>query len=62
MIANLRPSSGRACADLGDGERTDDAHWVALTHVEGDFPGGVADLRYRFSTDGDLSAELVIAP
>ncbi|MGY1915176.1 nuclear transport factor 2 family protein [Blastococcus sp. SYSU DS0973] len=43
-------------------ERTDDAHWVAVVRLEGDFPGGVADLRYRFEMDGDLIAHLVIAP
>jgi len=43
-------------------ERTDDAHWVATNRLEGDFPGGVVDLRYRFVMDGDLVAELVIAP
>ncbi|MEJ2889450.1 nuclear transport factor 2 family protein [Actinomycetospora aeridis] len=43
-------------------ERTDDAHWVATKHLEGDFPGGVVDLRYRFVMDGDAIAELVIAP
>jgi ketosteroid isomerase-like protein len=42
--------------------RTDDTHWVALIHIEGDFPGGVADLRYRFTLAGDLVTELVIAP
>jgi ketosteroid isomerase-like protein len=43
-------------------ERTDDAHWVATKHLEGNFPGGVVDLRYRFVMDGDCIAELVIAP
>ncbi|MGY1690628.1 nuclear transport factor 2 family protein [Geodermatophilus sp. SYSU D01105] len=43
-------------------ERIDDAHWVAVNRLEGDFPGGVVDLRYRFALDGDLIAELVIAP
>ena len=43
-------------------ERTDDAHWVATNRLKGDFPGGVADLRYRFAMDGDLITELVIAP
>src|SRR5436190_1178435 len=43
-------------------ERTDDAQWVAINHLEGDFPGGCVDLRYRFAMDGDLIAELVIAP
>ena len=43
-------------------ERTDGAHWVAIHHLEGNFPGGVVDLRYRFVLDGDRIAELVIAP
>ncbi|MGY1617316.1 nuclear transport factor 2 family protein [Geodermatophilus sp. SYSU D00691] len=43
-------------------ERTDDAHWTATHRLEGDFPGGVVDLRYRFALAGDLVAELVIAP
>jgi ketosteroid isomerase-like protein len=43
-------------------ERVDDRHWVAVHRIEGDFPGGVADLRYRFTLDGDLVAELIIAP
>ncbi len=47
---------------LTGAERIDDEHWVAVNHLEGDFPGGVADLRYRFTTVGGLVAELVIAP
>ena len=43
-------------------ERTDDGHWTVTNRLEGDFPGGVVDLRYRFVMDGDLVAELVIAP
>lgn len=43
-------------------ERVDDAHWVATHHLEGDFPGGVVDLHYRFTLADDLIAELVIAP
>ena len=43
-------------------ERTDDAHRSATHRLEGDFPRGVVDLRYRFAMDGDLIAELVIAP
>jgi hypothetical protein len=35
---------------------------AAHTAREGDFPGGVAELRYRFTLDGDLIEELVIAP
>ena len=40
----------------------DEARWVATIRLEGDFPGGVADLNYRFTMDADRIAELVIAP
>lgn len=43
-------------------ERIDDVHWVAVNRLEGDFPGGRVDLRYRFVLAGELIAELVIAP
>lgn len=43
-------------------ERTDERHWVVRNRLEGDFPGGIADLSYRFALDGDRIAELVIAP
>ena len=43
-------------------ERIDDAHWVATHRLEGDFPGGAVDLRYRFAMNGDAISELVIAP
>lgn len=42
--------------------RPDADHWTAAQRLEGDFPGGVVDLRYRYSVDGDRIAELVIAP
>ncbi len=48
--------------ELVAAERDDDMHWVATNRLEGDFPGGVVDLRYRFAMDGDLIAELVLAP
>ena len=31
-------------------------------HLEGDFPGGVADLHYRFTFDGELISRVVIEP
>jgi ketosteroid isomerase-like protein len=40
----------------------DDTHCVATNRLAGDFPGGLAELDYRFAMDGDLIAELVIAP
>lgn len=48
--------------DLIGAERIDDARWVAVQRLEGDFPGGVVDLRFRFAMRDDLIGELVIAP
>jgi ketosteroid isomerase-like protein len=48
--------------ELVGAERTDEAHWVTVHRLEGDFPGGVAELRYRFTLAGGLIAALVIAP
>ena len=31
-------------------------------HLEGDFPGGVADLHYRFTLDGTVINRVVIEP
>ena len=31
-------------------------------HLEGDFPGGVADLHFRFTLDGASISRLVIEP
>jgi hypothetical protein len=33
-----------------------------VQHLEGDFPGGVADLHFRFTLDGALINRLVIEP
>ena len=41
--------------------RVDDTHWVVTVRIEGTFPGGVAELDYRFTLRNDLVAELVIA-
>jgi limonene-1,2-epoxide hydrolase len=48
--------------ELTGAESVGDGHWVAVNRLEGNFPGGVVDLAYRFTMDGDLIAELVIAP
>ncbi|HCB07233.1 MAG TPA: nuclear transport factor 2 family protein [Nocardioides sp.] len=40
---------------LRDGET-----WVVGHHLEGDFPGGQADLDYRFTLDGERIARLDI--
>ena len=44
------------------GEAVDDSTWLVTNRLEGDFPGGVVDLRYRFVLDGDLITALEIAP
>lgn len=41
--------------------RIDDTHVVAVLRLEGTFPGGVAELDYRFTLRGDRIAEIVIA-
>jgi hypothetical protein len=40
----------------------DDNTWLVTNHLEGDFPGGVVDLRYRFVVSEGLITELDIAP
>lgn len=40
--------------------RVDEAHWVVTNRIEGNFPGGVADLEYRFTLEGALIAQLAI--
>ncbi|MET0323574.1 MAG: nuclear transport factor 2 family protein [Ilumatobacteraceae bacterium] len=39
----------------------DDDHFVADFHLEGNFPGGVADLKYRFALRDDKIEHLEIA-
>ena len=40
--------------------RDDDTHWAVVNRLEGDFPGNVADLTYRFTLTDDRISELVI--
>jgi len=47
---------------LVSAESTSADTWLVVNHLEGNFPGGVVDLRYRFVVVGDLISELVIAP
>jgi len=47
-------------ARRGHSTGQDDGNWVALVRLEGDFPGGVADLDYRFRLVDGLVAELEI--
>lgn len=41
--------------------RVDGTHWVVTLRLEGTFPGGVAELDYRFALRDGLVTELVIA-
>ena len=43
-------------------ERETDTIFDVAQHLEGDFPGGVANLHYRFSLDGALISRVVIEP
>ena len=45
-----------------EAEQTSPSTWVVVNHLEGDFPGGSVDLRYRFTLTGDLISDLTIAP
>jgi ketosteroid isomerase-like protein len=36
--------------------------WLVSNRLDGTFPGGTVDLRYRFTIVGDRIAELLIAP
>jgi hypothetical protein len=47
---------------LVSAERVDAERWLVVNHLEGDFPGGVVDLRYEFVVTNGLIADLVIAP
>ncbi|MBE1546785.1 hypothetical protein GGC64_000793 [Mycobacterium sp. OAS707] len=44
------------------GATTTDTTIDVAQHLEGDFPGGVADLHYRFTMDGASISRLVIEP
>ncbi|MDW6066022.1 nuclear transport factor 2 family protein [Streptomyces sp. FXJ1.4098] len=43
-------------------EHTGVGQYTVTQHLEGDFPGGSVDLRYRFTLDEGLIRRLVIAP
>ena len=47
---------------LVDAELVDADTWLVMNHLDGNFPGNVVDLRYRFVLTGDLISQLVIAP
>lgn len=43
-------------------EMFDDSRYVVTNHLEGDFPGGVVDIIYRFTLADGLITRLEIAP
>jgi hypothetical protein len=47
---------------LTGADAIDSNSWLVTNHLEGDFPGGVVDLRYRFVLADGLISELEIAP
>jgi ketosteroid isomerase-like protein len=62
IIAWLRDAATeyRYTVELTGAQRIDDEHWVAFLHLEGDFPGGVADLRYGLVLRDDRISQLTI--
>lgn len=64
VLGFLRHAGGQYTytSELIGAQRLDDARWIAVVRLEGSFPGGVAELRYRFTLVDDLIAQLVIAP
>jgi ketosteroid isomerase-like protein len=46
--------------ELVDAEKIDDEHYTAINHLEGDFPGGVVDLHFRFTLRDGHIARLAI--
>ena len=47
---------------LTGAEAIDANSWLVTNHLEGNFPGGVVDLRYHFVLADGLISELEIAP
>ena len=45
-----------------DAAAIDAATWVIHNRLEGNFPGKIADLRYRFTLSDGVISRLVIAP
>jgi ketosteroid isomerase-like protein len=48
--------------ELTGAEQTDNDHYVATHHLEGDFPGRVVDLRFQFALRDGRIAQLTIEP
>ena len=60
-LANASTESSYTRTFTG-GAAVDADTWLVTNRLDGDFPGGVVDLSYRFRLAGDEIAELLIAP
>jgi hypothetical protein len=47
---------------LNDAQEVEHDRWLVTNHLEGNFPGGVVDLRYRVALTNGLISELEIRP
>lgn len=67
-LAEIRAWLGRAASEytytseLTAVRQEGAGRWTAVRHLEGDFPGGVVDLRYRYTLEDDRITDLIIAP
>ena len=61
-LAGTAASEYTYTVELTHVEKLDDTDYVVTDHLEGDFPGGVVDLIYRFTLADDLITTLEIAP
>jgi ketosteroid isomerase-like protein len=48
--------------ELTGARRIDETHYVAFQHLEGNFPGGVVDLQFKFSLRKERISQLTIEP
>ena len=48
--------------ELTGARRIDDEHYVTTHHLEGNFPGGVADLQFKFTLREGRISRLTIEP
>jgi ketosteroid isomerase-like protein len=48
--------------ELTGAQRIDDQHYVAIHHLEGNFPGGVVDLHFTFTLRDGRISKLTIEP
>jgi hypothetical protein len=56
------PSTYQYTTEVLGTERTGENTYVVAIRLEGNFPGGTAELKSRFTIDGDLISRLEIAP